>query len=165
MDDVTASDSPLDQGPSDQVTDEREGILDACVEFAQQILAEHGEFYPFGVSLRSDGLTMDEVYGDEDDEDVPEIEEIVQRIVETHRAAAASGELIACGTTLDVEVTDPDGQERDAICVDVEHRDAEPVRCLLPYEIGDDGEISYGELLALRLDGEIFPAEGDTGAP
>lgn len=157
------SDGP-GNGTSQQATDEREDILNACVGFAQQILAEHGEFYPFGVSLRADGLTMDEVYGEDPPEggeepaedETPEVEEVVERLVATHRAGAASGELIACGTTLDVELTDPDGVARDAICVDIEHREAEPVRLLLPYEVVREGEVVYGELVAVRLEGEIF---------
>src|SRR4051794_7438085 len=109
----------------DRILEEREDILNACVGFAQQMLEEHGEFYPFGVSLRDDGMTMDEVYDEDDDvseEDTPEVPVVVERLVTAHREAAESGQLVACGTTLDVLVTDPDGVDRDAICVDVEHR-------------------------------------------
>jgi hypothetical protein len=154
--DATGTD---EQVVDEQVQDEREDILNACIGFAQQMLGDHGEFYPFGVSLRTDGMTMDEVYDEEGDaadgSDVPEVPVVVERIVAAHRSAAATGELLACATTLDVSLTDPDGEEHDAICVDVEHRSAEPVRCLLPYEITDDG-VEYGELLAVRLEPEIF---------
>lgn len=166
----------MDESISDERTgDEREDILNACIGFAEQMLTDHGEFYPFGVSLRADGLTMDEVYGDDDedgdagaggaggaasdidDAEVPEVPEVVERIVAVHREAAQRGDLLACGTTLDVLLTEPDGTERDAICVDVEHNAGEPVRCLLPYDLAEDGTLSYGELVAVRLDPEIFP--------
>jgi hypothetical protein len=143
----------------DRILEERENILNACVGFAQQMLEEHGEFYPFGVSLREDGMTMDEVYDEGDDvseEDTPDVPEVVQRLVTAHRESAETGQLIACGTTLDVMVTDPEGNDRDAICVDVEHRGGEPIRCLLPYDIDEDGDVTYGDLVALRLEPEIF---------
>jgi hypothetical protein len=150
---------------------EREDILNACVGFAQRMLDEYGEFYPFGVSLGDDGLTMDPMWEDPEgsegvagptgevevpDEEVPVV---VDRIVARHRASAARGELRGCGTTLDVLLTDPDGVEHDAICVDVEHRDGEPVRALLPYDRAEDGSFNYGELVALRLEPEIFAVD------
>lgn len=132
---------------------ERDSILDTCVRFAQQMIDDRGEFFPFGVSLRGDGLVMDAAY--DEGENAPDLAVAVRRLVAEHRAEARAGGLRACGTTMDVRVTDADGVEQDAICVDIEHRTADPVRCLLPYERAGD-TVEYGKLFAVRLAPDIF---------
>jgi hypothetical protein len=124
-----------------------DGLLNALAGFAQEMLAERGEFYPCAAEVTTGGQLQ--LVAADLDADQPSSEEVLRLLYERLRRDAASGQIQAAAACSDVRLLprpgDPAG---DAIRVDVEHAEAEPVRLFLPYTIDTAGGVSYGELIA-----------------
>ncbi len=133
---------------------ELDHVMSVCLDLARRLLVEHGAFFPFGVSLTADGIVMDAVYDGK--EHAPDDAAVVDRIVATHRALAGQGRLHACGTVLDLRLATPEGEEEEAVCIDVEHRAAGPRRWFLPYSRAGHGEVEYGEAFSIDIEPEVF---------
>ncbi|MBI2190810.1 MAG: hypothetical protein HYU36_02350 [Planctomycetes bacterium] len=136
-------------------------LLNALYSFAQEMLAKHGEFHPFGVSLSRDGeMALEQGYtGDEH----PPSEQMIDTLVGGLRAMAGKQEIRAAGICLDVRVTPPGTTEKsDAICARLEHENGEAVEVYLPYRKGWFGKIKYGEIFAGRGESKVFAGQ-DSG--
>jgi hypothetical protein len=141
-------DAAVDDLPGDP-RDHMDALLRFLVPFAQRQIDRAGGFPPFGASMAPDGelkaITVDE--GD--------AQQQLDRMRDDARADAADGILLAVGICCDVNVTT--GGFTEAIRVELEHRDAEPVTCVLPYRNTDD-ELTFGEILAIPGDRRTWPA-------
>jgi multidrug efflux pump subunit AcrA (membrane-fusion protein) len=136
-----------------------DGLLNALVGFAQQMLAERGAFYPCAAGVTASGqlqmVTADLAA------DQPPPDEVLQALVDRLQQDVAAGEIQAAATRIDVSLAPRSGEPAgDAIRVDIEHADAEPVRLFLPYVIGAPGRVSYGELIAETGPRFLFPEQG-----
>lgn len=132
-------------------------LLNALLPFAQQMLAEHGEFLPFGAVMRADG-TIAAVAGDTGDEQPPS-EQVVGVLVSGFRQQASKGEIKAAGVCLDVKVSHPDGSgTTDAVCARLEHASGEAVEVYLPYKKKFLGRIKYGDIFAGTGEKQVFKA-------
>jgi hypothetical protein len=126
--------------------DEMDELLDALVGFAKKMLVARSAFYPFGAELTTDGRVQ--MVAADLDEAQPSPEQVVGGLHERLRRDADEGEIRAAGICLDVRLQ-PDGdQPSDAIRVDVEHSDSDPVRVFLPYVVELPGRVVFGELVA-----------------
>jgi len=118
-----------------------DALLKLMIPTARRRLVENGEVVPFGASMALDGQ-LDTVGG------------VLDELYEGLRASAEAGNIVASAVCVDVQLSDHPFD--DAIRVELEHRDAEPLTCLLPYRRADDA-LEYGELIA-------FPGEWRTFA-
>jgi hypothetical protein len=124
-----------------------EELMNALIPFAQHMLAEAGEFYPFGATMGQDGEVEQVGAGGEDEH--PESQELIELLTESFRQEAAEGALRAAGICFDVRVTPPGSKKRsDAICCQLEHADGDALEVFIPYGKDGDGEVAYGELFA-----------------
>jgi hypothetical protein len=127
--------------------DEMDAMLDALLPFAQQMIAKHGEFYPFAAALDSSG-ELQMVAGNTGEEH-PDSSELIDLLIEGLSQQASSGEIRAAGVCADVRVTPPgSGDVTDAIRVAIEHAGSEPVEVFLPYASRKFRGAEYGELFA-----------------
>jgi hypothetical protein len=138
-----------------------DGLLNALVGFAQQMLAERGAFYPCAAEVTAGGqlqmVTADLAA------DQPSPDEVLQAPYERLQHDAAAGEIQAAAACIDVRLAPREGEPAgDAIRVDIEHSDAEPVRLFLPYVIETPGRVSYGELVAEAGPRFLFPEQGQS---
>ena len=131
-------------------------LLEALLPFAQQTLAQSGEFYPIGATTSRDG-TISLVSGQTGDEH-PSSQALIDMIVSNFQKMAASKEITAAGLCFAVRVTPP-GQSAmvDAICTRLEHSDGEAIDVLLPYACEGKESITYGVLFAVPGSRRVFP--------
>ena len=135
-------------------TDEIQEILSFLLPYAERMLNEHGEFYPYAAALGADG-ELNAVATDVDD-DSPDVGEVLLALHVGLRERAAEGAIRASGIAADVTLTDPDsGETTDAVQVELDHADADAVDIFVPYETEDEG-IKFGELVAAEGREPVF---------
>jgi hypothetical protein len=124
-----------------QAQDDLDGLVGTALPFAQQILDQHGEFFPYGVALNDSGEAR-MIAADSDPGEHPESADVLRTLVQGLQRDRAS--LRAVAVVADVRVADS-----DAIRVDVEHREGHAISVLLPYKKKRLGRgIEYGSLAA-----------------
>jgi hypothetical protein len=124
-----------------QVQDDLDGLLDASVSMAHDLLAEHGEFAPFGVAVTDEGEGR-LLSGDPS-------EAVSEAMLENMYAGARAhrDQYRAVAFTSDTRVGEP--IQSDAIRVEVEHRDSTfGMVVFAPYSTGGEGEVAIGELMS-----------------
>lgn len=109
---------------SEQVQGDVDGLLNAALPFGQEMLAKHGEFFPYAVTLGDDGEGR-MVAGYTGNEHPPSAE-VRSLLVDGLREQRDS--LRAVAIVSDVRTT-----ESDAIRVEIEHREGASMAVLLPY--------------------------------
>jgi hypothetical protein len=130
-------------------------LLNFLPPFAQQMLAKHGEFYPFGSSMTTDGkIVANGAYeGDEN----PPSQPLIDLLTQGFRQQAAAGQILAAGICYDIRTIPPGQSEKtDAICMSLEHQNGEAADVCLPYKKGWFGKISYGEIFGAPRKREFF---------
>ncbi|MCA1711394.1 MAG: hypothetical protein LC789_07050 [Actinobacteria bacterium] len=114
---------------SDDILDQ---LLNASLEAAMRLLGVDGEFYPFAVAMTVDGeLVAPSV---DPGEEQPTADRVVELLVAELRSARDG--LTATALVSDVTIAGDEDQQRDAIRVDLEPRDGDPVLIVVPYREG-----------------------------
>jgi hypothetical protein len=138
-------------------TDEIQELLNFLLPQAERMLAQHGEFYPYAVALDAEG-GLAAVKPEVEDEEHPDVTEVLVALHEGLREQAAEGAIRASGIAADVTLTDPDsGETTDAVQVELDHADADPVDIYLPYESAGES-VKFGELVAAEGREPVFSA-------
>lgn len=134
---------------------ECEDLLSTAVPFAQQVLAEHKEFLPFGVTLSEEGEIAQVGVSTEDE--VPESRAVMEMIEDVLRNDAATGAIRASAIAYDVMIQPPGGDEpQDAIAVALDHRESYSVVVVFPYSFAADGELLVEDPFAMDGESRIF---------
>src|ERR1700722_18536202 len=91
-------------------------LLNALIPFAQQALAKHGEYYPFGSAINKDGVIVAHVTWDGDEN--PPSQQVIDTLTKDFQQQAAAGQIRAAGICYDIRTVVP-GQstKTDAICI------------------------------------------------
>ena len=127
--------------------EQMDALLDALVGFAKRMLDERRAFYPFAAGVTAAG-TLQMVTADLD-ADRPASDVVLESLEARLRTAATAGEVQAAGVCADVRLAPAPGEpEKDAIRVDIEHAEADPVRVFLRYDLDASGRLVYGEPVA-----------------
>jgi hypothetical protein len=135
--------------------EEMDTLLDALLRFAQQMLDNHGEFYPFAAAVRSPGEI--EMVASASEEEHPDSSVLIESLYEGLARQAAAGEIRAAGVCADVRVIPPDSTDNtDAISVAIEHASGDPVEVFLPYAKKKLRGVQYGELFAQAGVSRVF---------
>ena len=103
-----------------------DGLLNLVLPLAQKLLGQHGQFYPFGASVSTDGeasLTASDAGLGEH----PQPERVLAGVYDGARATA--GENRAAAFVSDVLINGS-----DAVQVELEHRDGIALVVLVPYK-------------------------------
>ena len=133
---------------------ECEKLMNAALPFADQMLREHGEFFPFGGALNESGEI--ESIAAVDGSERPPSSELLARLRGALAQAARSGNYRATAAVYDVRVgRPPDGKLSEAVAVELDHRDDLSVVLFVPYQ-RVDGQVEFGELFAQQGEGRIF---------
>lgn len=135
-------------------TEEIQELLGALLPHAERMLSEHGEFYPYAMTLDSDGAIESVAPGIESDD--PDVSDVLVALHNGLREQAAEGSIRASGIAADVTLTDPDsGETTDAVQLELDHADGDAVDIYVPYETAGDG-IKFGELVAAEGREPVF---------
>jgi len=111
-----------------------EELLNVVLPFAEKMLAAHGEFYPFGASMKLDGQIV-QVAAYEGREHPPS-QPLIAQLREAFTAEARSGSIIASATAYDVRTIPPGSTTKsDAVAIELDHRDRYSVVVFFPYAI------------------------------
>jgi hypothetical protein len=135
-----------------------EELLNALIPFAQEMLAKHGEFYPFGASVSAKGEIA--CVAGEMGEEQPDTKEVIDLLVKGLGDEASRGEIRAAAICYDVRIVPPEQTEQvDAIAVRTEHQNGEAIEAYLPYRKAGRGKYEYDELFAIEGERGIFPEQ------
>jgi len=112
-------------GSSALAQDDLDGLLNAVLPLAEDLLGKHGEFFPFGGSVSTDGETSlmgaDPGLGDR-----PSSDEVLAALYDGARSQATSTRAAAF-------VADVRANGSDAVRVELEHHEGTSLVVLLPY--------------------------------
>lgn len=136
--------------------EEIEQLLNYLLPFAEQMLSQHGEFYPYAATMDAGGeVQAVSAAGDER----PDVGDVLLALHAELREQAAQGSIRASGIAADVTLTDPDsGEEMDAVQLELDHAEADAVDVYVPYTNGDEG-VEFGELVAASGQAPIFSGD------
>jgi hypothetical protein len=135
-----------------------EQLLKAVLPFAQKMLSEHGEFYPFGATMKPDGTIVQ--VGAYDGREHPPSQSLIDLLRGAFTASAKSGDIIASATVYDVRTVPPGATEKsDAVAVELDHRDSYSVVVFIPYKV-QDHTVQFGQTFAQKGGASIFGRQG-----
>jgi len=134
--------------------DEAESLLHEVIPFAEQMLSERGEFFPFAGALTPNGEFMP-IVGYESLGHTPD--ELIDLLANRLREGAVAGEYAATALVYNARVRPPEGtEETDAISAEIEHRDGYAATLFFPYAVGND-EAALPEPFGVEQYRGIFP--------
>ena len=136
---------PLPGEPSDHM----DALMRLLVPAARREIDRSGGFLPFGVSMALDG-EVEMLSADPSGSELEQLEDLRALA----RARAGQGELLAVGVCSDVNVA---GRTLQAIRIELEHRDADPVTWMVPY-LNTVEELGWGEPVPAPGERLIWPA-------
>ena len=132
-----------------------EALMNEVLPFAEQMLSNHGEFFPYGGAMRPGGEIVS-VAGYDGREQPPSMD-LIRLIKAGFVADAKQGQYKATAIVYDVRVALPEtGEKSDAIAVSLNHRDGYSVIVLFPYTLAG-GKVVHGNIFAREGDADIFP--------
>jgi len=135
---------------SQEVQDDLDGLLDASLPLAQQMLGQRGEFHPYAVALDDDGETR-VVAADPGLGEKPPSREVLKRL----RTGLRSEREGLCAVAL---VSAVRATGFDAIRVELEHRDGHAIAVLMPYKRKRlKRDFEYSALVAAPSHLQIWP--------
>lgn len=146
------TDSPVAGGSDEHLR----ALLAVVLPFARDTIAEHGEFYPFGVTMLPDGELQTAATWT--GEERPSAEEVLEVVRADLRRRAEAGELLATGVAAGVEIGV--GDYDTGIRVELEHRDGDAVTWVIPYRADDDG-YAEGEPFAVAAERRTWDGPSD----
>ena len=124
-----------------EAQDDMDNLLNATLPFAKDQLAKHGDFLPFGAVVTGDGETV--FLASYSGEPGATSRDLLAMLVEGARDQASSNRAAAIVADALVE------GKRDAIRIDIEHRDGHALSIAVPYAKRRFGRgIDYGDIVA-----------------
>jgi hypothetical protein len=121
--------------------DDLDGLLAAVLPLGQKMLAEHGEFFPYGATVSLDGQVR--MVAPYDGTEQPRSADLLSLMHDSARAGAEA--IRAAAFVFDVRLAG--STPGDAIRVELEHREGIALAVMLPYRVMD-GDVEYGNLTA-----------------
>ena len=140
--------------PESSPKSECERLMNSALPLAEQMLVKHGEFFPYGQALTSDGKVVD-VGAYDGRENSPSLD-LIRLLKQEFAQGGRSGKYRATALVYDVRVTLPSsGTKSDAIAVSLNHRDNFSVVVFFAYSI-KDGKYQPGEVFAQQGVNDVF---------
>jgi hypothetical protein len=134
---------------------ESERLMNSVIPLAKKMLAEYGEFYPYGGYMKFDGEIVD-VGAKDPDDDYPKSKDLIYILKSSFQEMARTNHSKAVAIVFNVRVNIPTSEKiSDAIQVCIDHVDGYSVEVFFPYQIISD-KILYGEIFAQKGKSEIF---------
>ena len=133
-----------------------ERLMNEGIGFAEALLAKHGEFFPFAISMHALGeMRHVNAY---DGREQPPVHEAKELLLSALRQLAASGESKAVAVFTDVTLRDSHGGPAgDAVQVGLEHAAGYCVDVIFPYT-STANAVQLDEPFALPRSPQVFRA-------
>lgn len=136
--------------------DHSDVLINALLPFAQHMLAEHGEFLPFGSVINAAGQV--EALGGLSGDERPHPQKQVEFMQNAARAMAAQGLCKAAGLCVAVQVQLPGTEGRTDAAMAILEDATGAIQVFLPFTKNSDGSYEYGDLTANHAEPSIFVA-------
>ncbi|WP_337879447.1 hypothetical protein [Rheinheimera sp.] len=133
--------------------EESQELMDAVLPLAEKLLSEHGEFFPYGGAMTSEGKIVSVAAYDGDEH--PPSSAVIDMLHKAFHTAAKNKEYKATALVYDVRVQLANGEPSDALAIELDHESGYSVVVLLPYTL-NDGQLQYGEISAQAGEGNVF---------
>jgi hypothetical protein len=131
-------------------------LMNAVMPLAERMLSEFGQFYTYGGYMKPNGEIAHVGVRDEDD-DHPKAKDLLDVLRNSFSEMAAIGNCKATAIVFDVRVVPPGSEEKsNAVQICLEHADGYSAEVFLPYQIDQDGRVSYGRMFAQEGKHDIF---------
>lgn len=135
--------------------EECEALMNALTPFAQQMLAKHHEFYPFGGTMSVDGKIAQTASST--GEEHPASQPLIDLLEKEFRDGAKRHLYKATAIVVDVRTIPPGKKEkRDAVEVRLDHVSGYSVKVVFPYVFSSKGDLEFAPPFAVRGDEKIF---------
>ena len=117
--------------------------MNAALPFAERMLDDHGEFYPYAMAMKPDGELISVAgYGGREH---PPSQEIIDLLIQALRKDAASKAIIAAAIVWDARIRrSSTAPQTDVIAVALDHRDNYSVIVYFPYTLSGK-KLNIGE--------------------
>lgn len=139
---------------SEHVQSDLDRLLNTALQFADEMLRRHGEFYPYGAAITREG--EEQVFAaDPGETEDPNPSEVLSSLV--NGMSAEANDLRAAALVSDVT-----SEKTDAVMVHLEHADSMAITVVLPYRFTDadtgaqDTEVEYEDLAATPAEALIW---------
>jgi len=133
---------------------ESQDLMNAALPFAEQMLAEHGEFLPYGQALDKAGKFI--AIGASDGREQPPSKDLIKLLKGGLKEGAKSGKYKATALVYDVRVTLPStGKKSDAIAVSLNHEGKYAALVFFAYRL-DGKKVVMGEVFAQNEENYAF---------
>lgn len=130
-------------------------LVGTLVPFAQRLLRQHGDFFPFAATMDRAG-NVAHVGGDMGTER-PSSADLVAFLRDALRAEAERGEVRACGMCLNVAARLPGyAKQVDAICCQLEDDGGGAAQIFVPFRKRFFGRFKFDRAIALPGDSSVF---------
>lgn len=131
-------------------------LMNAMLPFAEEMLKERGEFYPYGGALDPSGKVV--AVGVSEGSEKPQSAEVINDLKKSLTEGALTGKYTATAIIYDVRIAIPSsGEQSDAIAIRLDHRSNYSVKVFLPYHFAGT-ELSLGTPFAEKGEANIFPS-------
>jgi hypothetical protein len=126
---------------------ELDTFLDPLLGFAHDLLKKHGEFFPFGATIGSDGQMA--LSGADTGSERPPSKEVIDLLVGGMRAQAEAGTIRAAAICYDIRFRPEGGEMSDAIALSLEHTAGDRALVVQPYSKGRFSAWKFAQLVAI----------------
>ena len=132
-----------------------EKLLDTLMPFAEQMLQQHHEFFPFGGRMVPDGtIAHAAAYNGTEH---PPSQELIDLLRQAHQQEARAKKLRACATVYDIRTIPPGRTEKqDAIAAAIDHVSGYSAVVIFPYTFDDDKKLRVEAPFAVEGSHDIF---------
>ena len=128
-----------------------QNIIDYSHKFAEKMLKNGKEYYPFGAKIDNNGELIAVGYKD-NETDFPESQKVIDELTVEFERELNIGEIKAYGLTYDVRVqTDSLKDKTDAILIDIYHRNSKEIpKYYFTYFWNENNELIFGESFGMK---------------
>jgi hypothetical protein len=124
--------------------------------FADKMLSQHGEFFPFAGALRPDGSIVS--VGAYDGREQPPSADVIKDLLAALRNDAQQGRVDATAIVYDVRLSDPKREQQDAVVVSLDHRGGMSANVVFPYMI-QRGVVQFGDPIRQINEDKVFASQ------
>ncbi|MEZ4838026.1 hypothetical protein [Flavobacterium sp.] len=128
-----------------------QNIIDYSHNFAEIMLNNGKEYYPFGAKIDNNGELIAVGYND-NETDFPESQKIINELTAEFEQELNNGRIRAYGLTYDVRVqTNSLKDKTDAILIDIYHRNSNDIpKYYFTYSWNEKNELVFGESFGMK---------------
>ena len=131
-----------------------EALISIALRFGEVLLKKNKEFYPYGVVILSDDTV--EFTAAYNDDVHPESQIVIDGLTKIHQNLAKEDKIKASVIAWDGRVTDEEGNQTDAIMINLEYKDGDPIMAYLPYKFSFLKKVKFGQMQYAKGNKNIF---------